>query len=703
MQPRRPGARSVAATSAAMSIAALATVALLASCKPADKPSSSSAIPDFPPLKVVDVAYMDTTVNACVDFYSFANGGWQKTDTIPAAYSSTGVGRDMSDRNELVVRSVLEDAASKRASLPDTSTERKLGTFYASCMDSTAAEEAKLDPLHTTLAVIDSVTSRDRLIPAAAWLQSSGANVLFRYSPSVNIHDTEHYIADVDRGGLGLPDRDYYIDSGASADSTRKAYVVHIARMLILAGEDSVAAASEAGRVLSLETAMAKAQLPRVARRDPKATDHPMSMVELARLAPNVPWGPYFSNQGVSTPVARVNVGEPTYLKTLDSLIVARPLDDWRAYLRYHALDAAAPWLDSAFVSEDFAFSSRFTGAKELLPRWKRCLRATDSEMGEALGEAYVARTFPPEAKAKAKEVIDNVRAAFRERLLALDWMSDSTRAQALDKLSKLGEKVGYPDVWRDYTKLHVTEGPFATNVESAERFEWYRTAGRPGKKVDRSEWHMTVPTVNAYYDPSVNEMVFPAGALVPQTFDPKADDGANYGSLAGSWAGHELTHGFDDEGRHFDAEGNLRDWWTSTDSKAFDAQAALMAKQYDGYIQVDTFHVNGQLTLGENIADYGGALTGYDALERALEKNGRPELIDGFTPEQRYFIAFAQSFRDHTRDASLRTRVKVDPHSPGKWRVNGPLSNMEAFAKAFSCKTGDPMVRPRSEVARIW
>ncbi len=695
MHPRR----SVAA------LTALAAVALLAACGASDRRAarSASAIPDLPPLKVVDVAYMDTTVSACVDFYSFANGGWQKSDTIPAAYSSTGVGRDMADRNELVVRAVLEDAAAKRERLPDNSTERKLGTFYASCMDSTAAESAGLDPIRPTLAAIDSITARDELIPAIASLQTSGVNVFFRYSPSVNIHDTEHYMADVDRGGLGLPDRDYYLDEGASADSTRRAYVAHIARMFVLAGADSASAAQDASRVLEVETEMAKAQLPRVARRDPAATDHPMSMVDLERLAPGVKWGPYFRSVGVSTPVARVNVGEPEYMKTVSALVAARPLEDLRAYLRYHALDAAAPWLDSTFVNEDFAFSSRFTGAKELLPRWKRCLRATDGEIGEALGQAYVARTFPPEAKAKAKEVIDNVRAAFRERLLALDWMSDSTRAQALVKLEKLGEKVGYPDAWRDYTKLHVVEGSFATNIANAERFEWYRTSDRPGKKVDRNEWHMTVPTVNAYYDPSVNEMVFPAGALVPQTFDPRADDGANYGSLAGSWAGHELTHGFDDEGRHFDAAGNLRDWWRPADSKRFDAQAALMVKQYDGYIQVDTFHVNGKLTLGENIADYGGALTGYDALERALEKHGRRELIDGFTPEQRYFIAFAQSFRSHTRDASLRTRVKVDPHSPGEWRVNGPLSNMEAFAKAFSCKEGDPMVRPRSEVAKIW
>ncbi|MGH7669684.1 MAG: M13-type metalloendopeptidase, partial [Gemmatimonadaceae bacterium] len=361
------------------------------------------------------------------------------------------------------------------------------------------------------------------------------------------------------------------------------------------------------------------------------------------------------------------------------------------------------PWLSSAFVNENFAFNQRFSGAKQLLPRWKRCLRATDGEIGEALGQAYVARTFPPEAKAKATQVIDDIRAAFKQRLLKLTWMSDATRAHALDKLARMGEKVGYPDHWRDYSKLQVANGPFVLNVVAADRFEWNRVANRPGQPVDKTEWDITVPTVNAYYDPSKNEMVFPAGALVPQTFDPKADDGANYGSLGGSWAGHEMTHGFDDEGRHYDAEGNLTDWWTAADSKAFNAQAELDANQYNGYIEVDTFHVNGHLTLGENIADYGGALTAFDALEAALGRDGRPGLIDGFTPEQRFFLAFAQSFRAHSRPEELRLRVKVDPHSPERWRVDGPLSDMEAFAKAFGCKSGDPMVRPRALVPQIW
>ncbi|MBV9774808.1 MAG: M13 family metallopeptidase, partial [Gemmatimonadetes bacterium] len=362
-----------------------------------------------------------------------------------------------------------------------------------------------------------------------------------------------------------------------------------------------------------------------------------------------------------------------------------------------------APWLSTPFVREDFAFSSRFSGAKQLLPRWKRCLRVTDGLIGEALGEAYVSRSFSPEARTRAKTIIDDIRASFAERLRRLDWMSDSTRAQALDKLSKMGEKVGYPEQWRDYSRLEVAEGPFVQNLQRAVAFEWQRTVNRPGTPVDVTEWEMTVPTVNAYYNSTRNEMVFPAGALAPQTFDPNADDAANYGSLGASWAGHELTHGFDDEGRHYDAAGNLRDWWTPADSVHFSQQATLVADQFSGYVQVDTLHVNGRLTLGENIADYGGLLTAYDALQRALQRNGRPAPIDGFTPEQRFFLAYAQSWRTHVRPEALRNRVTVDPHAPEQWRVNGPLSNMPAFAQAFGCKPGDPMVRPAGQIPQIW
>jgi predicted metalloendopeptidase len=658
---------------------------------------------DWPPLKVVDVRWIDTTAAACVDFSQFANGAWLSQDTIPAAYSSSGVTRDMSDRNELVVRSVLEDAAAHRSSFPPDSTPRKLGTFYATCMDSTASEAAGIRPIRPWLRGIDSVTTRTRLVSEIAKLQVLGVNVVFRYSPDVDPHDATHYLTWLYQGGLGLPDRDYYFAQGAASDSTRQAFVAHIATMFRLAGQDSGAAGAAAAQVMALETSLAQAALTRVERRDPAKTDHPMSAAQLAALTPRLAWPRYFRALGLRAPVQKLNVAEPAFVKRVDSLMQSAPLATWRAYLRYHAIASAARWLSAPFVQEDFVFRSRFSGARALLPRWKRCLREADSDLGEALGQAYVAKTFPPEARERARAVIDDIRAAFRERLLHLTWMSDSTRAQALDKLARMGEKVGYPIKWRDYSRLRVAEGPFVRNVAEANAFEWRRTVNRPGTPVDTTEWGITVPTVNAYYDPSKNEIVFPAGALMPQTFDANADDGANYGSLGGSWAGHELTHGFDDEGRHYDARGNLRDWWQPSDSVHFVEQAALVEQQFNEYIQVDTFHVNGKLTEGENIADWGGVLVGYDALQSRLARNGRPGLIEGYTPEQRFFIAYAQSWRVHTRPEQLRTMVTVDPHAPSRWRINGPVSNIPAFAQAFGCKDGDPMVRSKDKVPSIW
>ncbi len=669
--------------------------------EPGATPAPGAAAPRL--LKVVDPAFVDTTVKACDDFFDFANGQWLKHDTIPAAYSSSGVTRDMSDANELVVRAVLDDAVARRAEQPDASTPRKLGTFYATCLDSTAAEAGGVAPVRPWLASIDSIRTRSQLVAAIAALQTRGADVAFGYSPSPDPHDAGRYMAWLSQGGLGLPDRDYYTTQGASADSLRREYVEHVTRMLTLAGESAARAARDARLVMALEMELAKASLTRVQLRDPAATDHPMTVARLAALARAVPWPRYFRAIGLTVRVERVNVAEPDFVRRVSALLATGSLAEWRAYLRYHALAEAAPWLSTPFVQEDFAFSSRFTGAKALLPRWKRCLRETDADLGEALGQAYVARTFPPEAKIRARAVIDDIRAAFRDRLQHLTWMSDSTRAHALAKLARMGEKVGYPDHWRDYSKLVAEVGPFVLNVAHANEFEWQRVVNRPGSPVDTSEWGITVPTVNAYYDPTKNEMVFPAGALVPQTFDPGADDGANYGSLGGSWAGHELTHGFDDEGRHYDAAGNLRDWWVPSDSVHFAAQAARIVQQFEGYIQVDTFHVNGKLTEGENIADLGGVLTGYDALERALARNARPGPIDGYTPEQRFFLGYAQSWRVNNRPERLRTRVTVDPHAPERWRVNGPLSNVPAFARAFGCRVGDPMVRPQDSAPQIW
>jgi len=655
------------------------------------------------PLRVVDPTYMDTTVKACTDFFHYSVGGWLKRDTIPPDYSYSGVGRDMEDRNELVVRSVLEDAASHRATAPEGSTERKLGTFYATCMDSTLAEQSGITPLQPALDSIAAARTSADLLRLIVADQERGARVLFNYDPAPDLHDAGRYMAFLGQGGLGMPDRDYYTNVGHEADSLRQAYVRHVTNTLTLAGETPTAAATDAQHIMALETALAKASMTRVALRDPKATDHPTSLAALHTTASAFDWNSYFRTIGLETPPARVNLSEPAFFKEANSLLVSTPLSTWKPYLRYHLVQAGERWLSTPFVNEDFAYTSLFTGAKQLLPRWKRCLRVTDGELGEALGKAYVDKTFPPEAKARAKEIIDDVRAAFGERLRKLTWMSDTTRQKALYKLAQMHEKVGYPEAWRDYAKLAVAEGPFALNVFRANQFEWQRVVRRPGTPVDTTEWGMTVPTVNAYYDGSKNEMVFPAGALEPQTFDPKADDGANFGSLAGSWAGHELTHGFDDEGRHFDAKGNLTDWWTATDNSKFTTQADLVVKQFNSYIAVDTLHVNGKLTEGENIADYGGVLTGYDALERALQQHGRPGLIDGFTPEQRFFLGYAQSWRGQTRPEEMRTRVATDPHAPEQWRVNGPVSNDPKFAEAFGCKAGDPMVRSAELVPHIW
>jgi putative endopeptidase len=655
------------------------------------------------PLKVVDAAYVDTTTKACSDFFQYSIGAWLARDTISPDYSFSGVTRDMQDNNELAVRSVLEQAQANRTAAPDGSTERKLGTFYGTCMDSTAAEEAGLSPLQPALDSVAAVRTTADLLRLTVSMEERGAASLFEYDPAPDPHDAGHYTAWLRQSGLGMPDRDYYTDVGHVADSLRHAYVLHVTHTLTLAGETPTAAAADARRIMTLETALAKASMTRVALREPSATDHPRSLVALHTAAPAVDWGAYFHLMGLDPAPSRVNLAEPGFYKTASLLMGTTPMPVWRAYLRYHLVAAGAAWLSTPFVQEDFAYKSLFTGATQLLPRWKRCLHETDGDIGEALGKAYVEKTFSPEAKARARRVIDDVRDAFRERLLHLIWMSDSTRQRALAKLARVHEKVGYPDVWRDYSRLDVRDGPFVLNVFGANTFEFNRVARRPGMPVDTTEWGITVPTVDAYYDPTKNEMVFPAGALVPQTFDPNADDAANYGALAGSWAGHELTHGFDDQGRHYDAQGNLRDWWTAGDAAKFQTQADLVARQFDGYIQVDTLHVNGKLTLGEDIADYGGVLTGYDALEHALQARGRPAPIDGFTPEQRFFLGYAQTWRQHTRDAEMRTRVMTDVHAPERWRVNGPLSNSAAFARAFGCKPGDPMVRPTEVVPHIW
>ena len=615
----------------------------------------------------VSRAYQDTTCAPCSDFYRFANGAWVSGFTMPKAYSSYGTFDEVYDRNQENVHRLLEDAARQVSRAKPGSDEWKVGVFYRTCMDSARADAEGARPLEPLLQRIEAITSRAELSRAVAGLQSEGVTAMFRLAARQDFQNSAATIAFLSQGGLGLPDRDYYLRGDSVSTALRAAYRDHIERTLALTGLDSPRASSAANRILALETALATASLTNVQLRDPKANYHPMTSAELAAIAPHFDWSGYFA--AVRLPPARhMNVAQPGFFHALDSLCTAAPIEDWRLYLRWHAARFAAPWLSSAFVAEHYSFESRLTGEKEIRPRWKRCMEATDAALGEALGRQFVARYFTPTTRRRALAMIDDLEAALRERLGQLEWMADSTRAQALGKLHAFQRKIGYPDRWRDYSRLSVAAAGFLANQASADTFEFHRRLDKIGRPVDRTEWNMTPPTVNAYYNASMNEIVFPAGILQPPFFDPLADDAFNYGGI-GSVIGHEMTHGFDDRGRQFDAAGNLRDWWTPADADRFKSRAARIIDQFNGYVAVDTVHLNGRLTTGENIADLGGLAIAYRAYQRAHA--GKPEpVIGGLSGDQRFFLAYAQVWREQVRPELARQYAATDPHSPGVWRV---------------------------------
>jgi putative endopeptidase len=653
----------------------------------------------------INPAYIDTTCAPCRDFFTYANGAWLKTATIPAAYAGTGAARELFDRNTETLRRVLDDAAASADSARDP-TLRKLGAFYASCMDSARADHAAATPIAERLRLIAAIRTTGDLQREIARLNRLQIYAPFYFSAEIDPKESSRNIGQLYQAGLGLPDREYYRKTDPASDSLRRDYVAHVARTLALLGVPAARARRDAARVLRLETVLAESSMTLVAQRDPNAVYHRMTVRELQTLAPGFDWPAYFTAMGVpalGSPDARLDVSQPAFVQLVSDRAAYAPIDDWRVYLRWHLADALAPSLSKAFFAEHFQFQARLRGTKEPLPRWKRCAAASDDALGEALGKAYVEREFPPAAKARVLEIVDNLQAAFAERLRRLTWMSDSTKAQAQHKLSMVLRKIGYPDRWRDYTALEVSRtAPFATNLLNARAFEANRQLAKIGTTVDRNEWQMTPPTVNAYYNPSTNEISFPAGILQPPYFDAAADDAVNYGGI-GAVIGHELTHGFDDQGRQFDAAGNLRDWWTAEDGRRFAERAQRVVAQFNGYIAIDTLHVNGELTLGENIADLGGLAIAFDAFQRSLAGKPRPAPIDGFATEQRFFLSAAQGWRSLTRPETVRLRTLTNPHSPPQWRVNGPDSNLPEFARAFGCKPGDPMVRPDSVRAEIW
>src|SRR5689334_8279002 len=652
-----------------------------------------------PAVQAFDRSSLDTTCAPCRDFFQFANGEWLKHAEIPGAFPSWGSFNQLQEHNLDVLHDVLDEAAKDNAA-PVNGNRRKLGTFYRTCMDSAAADAAALEPLKPELDRIATVSSTAALLAEAARLQRTGARALFSFTAGPDAKHSTEVIGEAGQGGLGLPDRDYYTKTDSASERLRRQYVTHVARMLELTGTAADEARAAADKIMALETALAGASMTRVQQRDPNAVYHKMTVTEVGAISP-IGWGEYFGQVG-APPLLALNVRQPDFFKTLGELVRDRPMDDWRWYLRSHLVERFGPWLAAPIASEAFHFQQTLTGVKEQQPRWRRCVEATDNALGEALGQEYVARAFSPEAKRRALEMVHNLEAVMEDRLHHLPWMGDSTRQQALSKLAGYTNKIGYPERWIDYSAVRVEPGSFVANLERATEFDTGRRLAEIGKPVDRTRFGMTPPTVNAYYNARMNEIVFPAGILQPPFFNPNADDAINYGGM-GAVIGHELTHGFDDAGRQYDAVGNLRDWWTTADGDRFKAQAQLVVDQFAGYVAVDTLRVNGRLTLGENLADLNGLRIAYAAFERSLAGQPRPPLIDGFTPEQRFFLGWAQVWRGKDREEFARLLVNVDPHSPSRWRVNGPLSNMTEFRAAFGCSAGDAMVRPDSVQPHIW
>jgi len=669
---------------------------------PSTQPSSESLLPYSPSL---DLSSMDKSVDPCVNLYQYSCGGWQKKNPIPPDQTSWSVYAKLYQDNLTFLRAMLEQAAQ-----PDerrNAVTRQIGDFYAACMDDAAVEKRGLAAIQPELDAVAEIKSAKELTPLVARLQliydgySYNSSMLFSAGSTQDPDDSEQVIADVDQGGLALPDRDYYIKDDAKSKETREHYLQHVQRVFELIGDDPAAARKNAETVMRLETAMAKASLTRVERRDPHKRVHKMKVADLIQLAPNFDWHAYYHEMQYPE-FAVLNVDAPEFIKELNTLLASESIDGWKSYLRFHVADTSSPYLSSKFVEENFQFYRQYLrGAKEMQPRWKRCVQYVNYDLSEALGQVYVARVFSPELKQSTLEMVRRIEDAMGARIKALDWMSPETKQQALTKLAGIRNKIGYPDHWRDYSSVQIARDDFAGNVERAHQFESRREINKIGKPVDHGEWDISAPTVDAYYNPQMNDINFPAGVLQPPLYDPKMDDAPNYGDTGGT-IGHELTHGFDDEGSQFDARGNLKNWWTKEDREKFDARTKCVEDQYSGYVSVEDVHINGKLTLGENVADLGGEILAYFAWKDATkDKNLRP--IDGLTPEQRFFIGFAQWDCANERPEDMRMRAMTDPHSPARYRINGVVVNMPEFEEAFHCKPDQPMVKPAANVCKVW
>jgi putative endopeptidase len=646
----------------------------------------------------------DTSVKPQDDFFMYANGGWINQTQIPPEYSRWGSFNELIENNNDALHSIAEKAEDTHVDPRLAPEAQKVSDYYASGMDEKTIEATRTKPLADEFNRIEAIKDRNDLLKEIAHLHSMSVGVLFGFGSGQDAKDSTHEIAQAVQGGLGLPDRDYYTKTDEASKKLRDQYVEHVTKMLTLLGEPAAAAADDARKILALETKLAEASRTRVELRDPQKNYNKMSVSELHALTPDWNWSDYFNGLDLLEP-PNVNVHQPDFFKTANEVFKSATLEDWKAYLRWHLVNASAEDLSKDFVDEDFNFKERvLRGTEKIKPRWKRVITSTDGAIGEALGKLYVAFYFPPEAKARALELVNNLKEALADKIKTLDWMDEPTKQEALKKLAAMRVKIGYPDKWLDYSLLPIDRGPFVLNAMRAAKFETTRDLKKIGKLVDPTEWGMSPPTVNAYYNPTMNEIVFPAGILQPPFFYAHADDAVNYGGI-GAAIGHEMTHGFDDQGRQFDAAGNLRDWWTPQSAAEYDKRRKAIVDQYNEYQPLPGLHVNGELTQGENIADVGGVKLAYAALQKALDKHPeeRNKKIDGLTPEQRFFLSFATIWKSKQRDEDLKLRLNTDPHSPARYRVNGPLSNLTEFQKAFDIPDGSPMVRPADKRVNIW
>jgi len=647
----------------------------------------------------LDLHAMDRSVQPCENFYRYACGTWIKDNPIPPDQPRWDVYSKLTYENQLFLWGLLQQAG--KGGTERTANQQKIGDLFHSCMDESALEKAGAAPLQASLDQIAGLKSLRDLpaLLAHQQLTLDGGSMFFSFGSNQDFSDSSSVIAFADAGGLGLPDRDYYTKTDAKSEEIRQKYLAHMAEMFQLLGDSPQLAAANAKTVMRLETALAKASLTRVEKRDPYKLFHKMTRAELQALTPSFSWDGYLA--ALQAPaIEHINVTEPAFYRELETQWRTNSLDNLKAYLRWHLVHAKARFLSSAFVEADFNFSSKYLrGVTTMQPRWRRCVELVDHNLGEALGQVFVEKTFTPDTKARTLAMTKEIESAMRSEIDALPWMSPATKQQALLKLHGIANKIGYPDKWRDYSSVEIRPDQFLGDVDRAVAFESRRNLNKIGKPVDRTEWGMSPPTVNAYYDPQMNDINFPAGVLQPPLFDPKMDDAPNYGNT-GATIGHELTHGFDDEGRQFDAKGNLHDWWTATDAAEFQKRADCVSEEYSSFKVVDDIRINGKLTMGEDIADLGGTLLAYIAW-KAANKGKELQPIDGFTPDQRFFIGMAQWACGSERPENLRLGAITDPHSPLEYRINGVVSNMPEFQNAFSCKVGQPMVRDKA--CRVW